>query len=47
MQFDGEGKVKRGYRGRGWDGVGEAEGPGEIVQGLSGEAVRVMRKPGA
>nr|VWO99017.1 Tubulin beta chain (Beta-tubulin) [Ganoderma boninense] len=37
--------VGGGYRGRGWDGVGEAEGPGEVVQGLSGEAVRVLRKP--
>ena len=47
VQFDEGGKVRRGYRGRGWDGVGEAEGPGEVVQGLSGEAVRVRRKPGA
>ena len=23
-----------------------AEGPGEIVKGISGEAVRIMRKPG-
>ncbi|KAJ3502773.1 hypothetical protein NLJ89_g8733 [Agrocybe chaxingu] len=45
IQFDEEGKVIRGYRGKGWDGVGDAEGPGEIVQGLSGEAVRVMKKP--
>ncbi|RPD56857.1 5-oxoprolinase [Lentinus tigrinus ALCF2SS1-7] len=45
IQFDQDGKVKRGYRGKGWDGKGDAEGPGEIVQGLSGEAVRVMRRP--
>ncbi|KAF9073172.1 Hydantoinase/oxoprolinase-domain-containing protein [Rhodocollybia butyracea] len=45
IQFDENGKVKRGYRGKGWDGEGDAEGPGEIVQGISGEAVRIMRKP--
>ncbi|PPQ65042.1 hypothetical protein CVT26_015738 [Gymnopilus dilepis] len=45
VQFDENGKVVRGYRGKGWDGVGDAEGPGEIVQGLSGEAVRIMKKP--
>ncbi|GBE85649.1 Uncharacterized protein SCP_0801690 [Sparassis crispa] len=45
VQFDEQGKVKRGYRGAGWDGQGDAEGPGEIVQGLSGEAVRIMKKP--
>ena len=38
-------RIKRGYRGKGWDGVGDAEGPGEIVRGLSGEAVRVIKKP--
>ena len=41
----GKPSIKRGYRGKGWDGVGDAEGPGEIVRGLSGEAVRVMKKP--
>ncbi|KAL4267288.1 Oxoprolinase family protein [Pleurotus pulmonarius] len=45
IQFDEDGKVKRGYRGKGWDGTGDAEGPGEIVQGLSGEAVRILSKP--
>ncbi|KAF8151804.1 5-oxoprolinase [Crassisporium funariophilum] len=45
VQFDEEGKVVRGYRGKGWDGQGDAEGPGEIVKGLSGEAVRIMKKP--
>ncbi|CAA7266697.1 unnamed protein product [Cyclocybe aegerita] len=45
IQFDEDGKVTRGYRGKGWDGVGDAEGPGEIVKGLSGEAVRIMKKP--
>lgn len=46
IQFDENGKVKRGYRGKGWDGEGDAEGPGEIVQGISGEAVRILKKPG-
>jgi 5-oxoprolinase (ATP-hydrolysing) len=46
IQFDEQGKVIRGYSGEGWDGVGVAEGPGEIVRGLSGEAVRILRKPG-
>ncbi|KAF9036133.1 hypothetical protein BDZ89DRAFT_1157685 [Hymenopellis radicata] len=45
IQFDEHGKVARGYTGKGWDGQGQAEGPGEIVQGLSGEAVRIMKKP--
>jgi len=46
VQFDEDGRVKRGYRGEGWDGRGDAEGPGEIVRGLSGEAVRILKKPG-
>lgn len=46
VQFDEQGKVARGYRGPGWDGEGDAEGPGEIVKGLSGEAVRILKKPG-
>ncbi|KAI0338094.1 5-oxoprolinase [Trametopsis cervina] len=45
VQFDESGRVTRGYRGRGWDGEGLAEGPGDIVQGLSGEAVRIMKRP--
>lgn len=45
IQFDQEGKVTRGYRGKGWDGRGDAEGPGEIVKGLSGEAVRITKRP--
>ncbi|KAH9927645.1 5-oxoprolinase [Fomitopsis serialis] len=44
-QFDESGKITRGYRGKGWDGQGDAEGPGEVVQGLSGEAVRIMKRP--
>jgi 5-oxoprolinase (ATP-hydrolysing) len=46
MQFDEQGSVVRGYRGAGWDGVGNAEGPGEIVRGISGEAVRILKTPG-
>lgn len=46
IQFDEQGKVKRGYRGKGWDGKGDAEGPGDIVKGLSGEAVRIIKRPG-
>ena len=46
VQFDKRGGLIRGYRGAGWDGEGEAEGPGKIVQGISGEAVRIMRTPG-
>jgi 5-oxoprolinase (ATP-hydrolysing) len=46
VQFDEQGRVIKGYRGQGWDGIGDAEGPGEIVRGLSGEAVRILRKPG-
>lgn len=46
VQFDERGNLTRGYRGSGWDGQGDAEGPGKIVQGISGEAVRIMRTPG-
>ena len=46
IQFDEDGNVVRGYRGAGWDGEGLAEGPGQIVKGISGEAGRIMRKPG-
>ncbi|KAI0667465.1 5-oxoprolinase [Trametes maxima] len=45
VRFDEAGKVKRGYRGGGWDGQGHAEGPGDVVQGLSGEAVRILQRP--
>ncbi|KAI0698026.1 5-oxoprolinase [Cytidiella melzeri] len=45
VQFDEHGKVIRGYRGKGWDSQGLAEGPGDVVQGISGEAVRIMKKP--
>lgn len=46
VQFDEAGKVTKGYSGKGWDGNGDAEGPGEIVKGLSGEAVRILKRPG-
>ena len=45
VQFHDNGTIKRGYRGEGWDREGNAEGPGEIVRGLSGEAVRILKKP--
>ncbi|PPR05011.1 hypothetical protein CVT24_010204 [Panaeolus cyanescens] len=45
VQFDEDGNVVRGYRGKGWDGVNDAEGPGKIVRGLSGEAVRILKVP--
>jgi 5-oxoprolinase (ATP-hydrolysing) len=44
--FDEDGRIKRGYRGKGRDGKGDAEGPGRIVQGISGEAVRILKVPG-
>ncbi|KAI9438535.1 5-oxoprolinase [Lactarius indigo] len=43
--FDENGAVKRGYRGKGWDGNGDAEGPGKVVRGISGEAVRILKQP--
>ena len=46
VQFDADGSVTRGYRGTGWDGKSDGEGPGEIVKGLSGEAVRILKRPG-
>ncbi|KIY72893.1 hypothetical protein CYLTODRAFT_485875 [Cylindrobasidium torrendii FP15055 ss-10] len=45
IQFDENGKVSKGYTGVGRDSQGDAEGPGEIVKGLSGEAVRILKKP--
>ncbi|KAG6805205.1 hypothetical protein H0H92_000301, partial [Tricholoma furcatifolium] len=45
--FDQDGKVTKAYSGKGWDGEGYAEGPGDIVRGISGEAVRILRRPGA
>jgi 5-oxoprolinase (ATP-hydrolysing) len=46
VQFDDDGNITRGYRGTGWDGHGDAEGPGKVVKGLSGEAVRILKEPG-
>lgn len=46
IHFDEDGNVTKAYTGVGWDGQGQAEGPGEIVKGISGEAVRIMKKPG-
>ncbi|KAF8128983.1 Hydantoinase/oxoprolinase-domain-containing protein [Boletus edulis] len=45
VQWHQDDSVQRGYRGPGWDGVGDAEGPGEIVRGISGEAVRILKRP--
>ncbi|KZP16432.1 hypothetical protein FIBSPDRAFT_1047517 [Athelia psychrophila] len=45
VQFNEDGSVRRGYRGAGWDRAGDAEGPGRIVKGISGEAVRILRAP--
>ncbi|KAG6849422.1 hypothetical protein H0H93_008570 [Arthromyces matolae] len=45
VQFDQEGKVTKPYSGKGWDGEGNAEGPGTIVRGISGEAVRILKRP--
>lgn len=45
VKFDADGNIIRRYRGKGWDGIGYAEGPGEVVQGLSGEAVRILKRP--
>ncbi len=44
--FDENGVVKRGYIGKGWDRKGDAEGPGKVVRGISGEAVRILKRPG-
>lgn len=46
VQFDADGNVVRGYRGKGWDGVSDGEGPGKVVRGISGEAVRILKEPG-
>ncbi|KAG8934128.1 hypothetical protein FRC02_010505 [Tulasnella sp. 418] len=42
VQFDENGKVIRSYSGPGWD---QEEEDYEIVQGLSGEAVKILKKP--
>ncbi|KAG1782155.1 Hydantoinase/oxoprolinase-domain-containing protein [Suillus placidus] len=46
IQWNDDGSsIQRGYRGPGWDGEGDAEGPGDIVRGISGEAVRILKRP--
>ncbi|KAG6919707.1 hypothetical protein DXG01_002653 [Tephrocybe rancida] len=45
VQFDQDGNVSKAYSGKGWDGEGNAEGPGDIVKGISGEAVRILKRP--
>ncbi|KAF8603357.1 5-oxoprolinase [Ceratobasidium sp. AG-I] len=45
VKFDDNGKLTKGYTGLGSDEHGQADGPGEIVRGLSGEAVRIIKKP--
>jgi 5-oxoprolinase (ATP-hydrolysing) len=47
LLWNEDGTIQRGYRGPGWDGEGDAEGPGDIVRGISGEAVRILKRPGA
>lgn len=46
VKFDEDGNVIKEYSGKGWDGVNTGEGPGKVVRGISGEAVRVMKEPG-
>ncbi|KAL4071889.1 Hydantoinase/oxoprolinase-domain-containing protein [Scleroderma yunnanense] len=45
VRFNEDGTVRSGYTGPGWDGEGYAEGPGDIVRGISGEAVRILKRP--
>ncbi|KAJ1303897.1 hypothetical protein OPQ81_008309 [Rhizoctonia solani] len=45
IKFDDNGKLIKGYTGLGRDKDGNADGPGEIVRGLSGEAIRIIKKP--
>ncbi|KIM63244.1 hypothetical protein SCLCIDRAFT_15597 [Scleroderma citrinum Foug A] len=45
IRFDVDGTVGKGFTGPGWDGEGYAEGPGDIVKGISGEAVRILKRP--
>jgi 5-oxoprolinase (ATP-hydrolysing) len=46
VQFDEDGNVTRAYQGKGWDGESVGEGPGDVVRGISGEAVRILKAPG-
>ncbi|KAG8714788.1 hypothetical protein FRC09_017244, partial [Ceratobasidium sp. 395] len=45
VKFDQDGKLVKGYTGLGSDEKSQADGPGEIVQGLSGEAIRIIKRP--
>ncbi|KAG8713991.1 hypothetical protein FRC11_010258 [Ceratobasidium sp. 423] len=45
IKFDENGKITKEYTGLGREEKGQADGPGEIVRGLSGEAIRIIRKP--
>lgn len=45
VQFDDNGKVTKGYSGDAW--AQEDNAKGDIVKGLSGEAVQILQKPGA
>ncbi|KAG9124557.1 hypothetical protein FRC07_011144 [Ceratobasidium sp. 392] len=45
VKFDQDGKLAKGYTGLGSDDKSQADGPGDIVQGLSGEAIRIIRRP--
>ena len=47
IRFDEDGTVGKGFTGPGWDGEGYAEGPGDIIKGISGEAVRILKRPGS
>ncbi|KAH7333962.1 5-oxoprolinase [Rhizoctonia solani] len=45
IKFDDNGKITKGYTGLGQEEGSQADGPGEIVRGLSGEAIRIITKP--
>ena len=47
MRFNDDGTVAKAYTGPGRDGESYAEGPGDIVKGISGEAVRILKRPGS
>ncbi|QRV95664.1 5-oxoprolinase [Ceratobasidium sp. AG-Ba] len=45
VKFDEDGKLVKGYSGLGKDEQSQGDGPGQIVQGLSGEAIRIIKRP--
>jgi 5-oxoprolinase (ATP-hydrolysing) len=47
IAFGEDGKVSREYRGRGWDGQGDTEGPGEVARWIAEEAVRISTSSNA